>query len=124
MERLLLGRAETHQYGSAHLQTHCGQRRRSGFGAFGVENVTLHDTPARAAIFLRPGRCDPAALVEHLVPASVEVGLGKDTCLPAGRRPQFGREFFGKECLHLVAKGEVCRREREVHGCSLVWVAH
>src|SRR4029453_13321981 len=68
---LLLRRiAESHDYGSDHLQAERNRARRAGRGRFFVEDVELHRGPTGAAELLRPRRRTPASAIENRLPAS------------------------------------------------------
>lgn len=43
-----------------------------------MDQIPLHQIPARAAIFLRPGRRHPALLVQNAVPNNVVFVIQKD----------------------------------------------
>ena len=59
------------QHGSAHAQTHRGGAWRARQAGFRGPDVALHEVPAGTPILLRPGRCDPALVVQDLVPGHI-----------------------------------------------------
>ena len=108
-------RAMAHQRRPDHGKTHIGTGRRAGGGAFRRPDETLHHVEARAAIFLRPARRGPAALVESLQPFHPQILIGQN----AGRQLRMGfqivREVFLQECAHLVPERDILFPHGEIH---------
>ena len=73
---LLLGVAELQQDGPDHALARAVIHRRTGAGAFGVEDVGLHRRPAGTAMFLRPRGSRPALADQRLMEVERDVGIG------------------------------------------------
>src|SRR5262249_32670696 len=110
---LLLVVAEGVDDGADHGDAERQDKGRVGSGAFLAEDVFLRRSPAGAAVFLRPGRGDPALLVERAVPGE-EVFLA--LVLAARFAADLLRVVLRDEGFHFAAEGLVGRGEVDVHG--------
>ena len=90
--------------------------RRVVQGAFAVEQEALARAPARAAKGLRPGRGDPAALIEPPVPETAGLNVGMDAEGRAAGAPQVWCQGVVEEGADLGDEGGVVRRRGRDEG--------
>ncbi|MCY1409471.1 hypothetical protein D9M71_248220 [compost metagenome] len=108
--RLLLRSAELDDHRRHHLHAEGNHTRRTGGSALLLEDVLLHDVPASAAIFRRPARGEPAALVERAHPLDL-IFLAQALALQDAAGV-LHRQFIAQEGSNFVAEGELL-------GCEL-----
>ena len=107
--------AEGVDHGTDHRDAKGERRQRTGARRLLFEDEASGDRPARASIFLRPQRRDPALPVEdampeqHLLPGQVGLGI---------RDAHFRGILLRDEGTHFIAKGRVLFGKRKVHGPS------
>ena len=115
IERLLFGRAVADQCRTAHAESHWRDTRHIRQRALGRPQIALHEVPARAAMFLRPRRRDPALLIQDAVPADVVLVFLEHAGPKARRLAQFTSQFALEEAAHFQAEGFVFRGEIHIH---------
>src|SRR5690348_476025 len=125
--RFLRLRAVAHNARPRHAQSHRRQAGGVSPGAFGGEDVTLHDAPAWPAMLLRPCRCRPPACMEYPLPCEAVFFVREDACGVSSGFAQICRERLLQKRAHLIAKRTVFRGEVEIHEsrsatrCSKCW---
>ncbi|MCY1429293.1 hypothetical protein D9M71_452060 [compost metagenome] len=100
-----------------HRADHHGAERQHARGAEGgaffLEDVLLDHAPAGAAVFNRPQRGMPAALVQGTHPEDVVFLAQALAQLDLGR--QVGRQFLAQEGTHFFTEGELFGRVMDIH---------
>ena len=111
---LLLWRTKGVDHGANHGQTKRHQANAIGPGGFFRPDIALRCRPARAAIFNRPSRGDPALFVQDAVPAQ-EVVFGELIALIL-LAAQIGGIIFCNEGAHFLLEGQFFGAEFKIHG--------
>ncbi len=112
---LLFPGAELHQHRPAHAKPHGRKARCAVARALRGPDIFLHLGPARAAIFDRPARRDPAFPVEDLLPGEVPLLVREDGGGALARIRELRRQVLVEKGAHFVAEGSIRRREIQIH---------
>ena len=107
-------RAEGVDHRPHHAQPEGHHRGRPGIGRGALEDIALRRRPAGAAVFLGPGRGDPALVEKNALPAVEVFFLQVAAALYLGA--QFGRQLALEEIPHLALEGQVLVAELKIHG--------